>query len=180
MVQCPWTVNWFAASQENPRISRNPKFHHRNHKRPLPESILDQTNPVHITTFHLLKIHLYYEPLYAYGSPLVSFPPVPTPRPYTPPSPRPYAPHAQPISFFSNLSTQYFGWGINIIYYLVIQSPPFSTYLFPPTSKYSPQHNILKQPQLPFLLQYQRLNFTPIPNKRQNYNSILLDFYICG
>jgi len=35
---------------------------------------------------------------------VVSFPPVSTPRPYTPPSPHPYAPHAQPISFFSILS----------------------------------------------------------------------------
>ena len=35
MVQSPsWTANWFAASQEIPRISRNPKFHYRSHKRP--------------------------------------------------------------------------------------------------------------------------------------------------
>ena len=180
MVQCPWTGNWFAASQEIPRISRNPKFHHRNHKRPLPVSILGQTNPVHITTPHLLERHLYYEPIYAYGSPLVSFPPVPSPRPYTHPSPHLYAPHAQPISFFSNLSTQNIGWEVNIIWYLVMQCPPFATYLFPPRSKYSPQHNILKHPQLPFLPQYQRPNFTPIPNKRQNYNSMLLDIYISG
>ena len=38
------------------------------------------------------------------GLPVVSFPPVSPPRPYTPPSPHPYAPHAQPISFFSILS----------------------------------------------------------------------------
>jgi len=35
MVQSPsWAVNWFAASQEIPRISRNPKVHYRTHKRP--------------------------------------------------------------------------------------------------------------------------------------------------
>ena len=39
------------------------------------------------------------------GPPVVSFPPVSTPRPYTPPSPHSYAPHAQPISFFSILSS---------------------------------------------------------------------------
>jgi len=35
MVQSPsWEANWFAASQEIPRISRNPKVHYHTHKRP--------------------------------------------------------------------------------------------------------------------------------------------------
>jgi len=29
-----WEAHWFAASQEIPRISRNPKVHYRTHKRP--------------------------------------------------------------------------------------------------------------------------------------------------
>ena len=34
MVQSPsWAADWFAASQEIPRISRNPKVHYRTHKR---------------------------------------------------------------------------------------------------------------------------------------------------
>ena len=58
MVQSPsWEANWFAASQEFPRISRNPKVHYRTHKRPPSVSILDQPNPVHIPTTHLLEIH---------------------------------------------------------------------------------------------------------------------------
>ena len=58
MVQIPSSeANWFAASQEIPRISRNPKVHYRTHKRPPPVSILGQPNPVHIPTSHLLKIH---------------------------------------------------------------------------------------------------------------------------
>ena len=58
MVQSPsWEANWFAASQEIPRISRNPKVHYRTHKRPPPFSILDQPNPVYIPTSHLLEIH---------------------------------------------------------------------------------------------------------------------------
>ena len=57
MVQSPWEANWFAASQEIPRISRNPKVHYRTHKRPPPVPILGQPNPVHIPTFHLLEIH---------------------------------------------------------------------------------------------------------------------------
>ena len=56
MVPSSWEVNWFAASQEIPCISRNPNVHYRTHKRPTPVSILGQTNPVHIPTSHLLEI----------------------------------------------------------------------------------------------------------------------------
>ena len=48
MVQSPsWEANLFAASQEIPRIARNPKVHYRTHKRPPPFSILRHPNPVH-------------------------------------------------------------------------------------------------------------------------------------
>ena len=58
MVQSPsWESNWLAASQEIPRISRDPKVHYRTHKRPPPVSIPGQTNPVYIPTSHLLEIH---------------------------------------------------------------------------------------------------------------------------
>ena len=58
MVQSPsWEANWFAASQEIPLISRNPKVHYRTHKRLPAVSILGQPNPVHIPTSHLLEIH---------------------------------------------------------------------------------------------------------------------------
>ena len=54
MVQSPsWEVNWFAASQEIPRISRNRKVHDRTHKRPPRVPILGQPNPVPITTSHI-------------------------------------------------------------------------------------------------------------------------------
>jgi len=56
MMQSPsWEATWFAAGQEIPRISRNPKVHYRTHKRPPPVSILGQPNPVHIPTSHLLE-----------------------------------------------------------------------------------------------------------------------------
>jgi len=58
MVQSPsWAANWFAASQEIPRISWNPNVHYRTHRRPPPVYILGQPNPVHIPTSHLLEIH---------------------------------------------------------------------------------------------------------------------------
>ena len=58
MVQSPsWEANWFAASQEIPRILWNAKVHYRIHKRPPPVPILGQPNPVHIHTSHLLEIH---------------------------------------------------------------------------------------------------------------------------
>ena len=58
MVQSPSSeANWFAASQEIPRISRNPKVHYRTHKRPPTVPILGQPNPVHIPTSHLVEIH---------------------------------------------------------------------------------------------------------------------------
>ena len=53
-----WAANWFAASQEIPRISRNPKVHYRTHKRTPTVPILGQPNPVHIPSSHLLEIRL--------------------------------------------------------------------------------------------------------------------------
>ena len=56
MVQSPWEANRLAASQEIPRISWNPKADYHPHKRLPPVPILDQLNPVHIPTSHLLEI----------------------------------------------------------------------------------------------------------------------------
>jgi len=79
MEQSPsWEANWFAASQEIPRISRNPNVHYRTHKRPPTVSIVGQPNPVHIPTSHLLEIHPniihLYTPRSAQWSPSLRFP----------------------------------------------------------------------------------------------------------
>ena len=47
-----------AASQEIPRILRNPKVHHRTRKRPPPVPILSQLHPVPTTRSQFLQVHL--------------------------------------------------------------------------------------------------------------------------
>ena len=99
MVQSPsWEANWFAASQEIPRISRNPKVHYRPHKRPPPVSTWAspmQSMYPHPTSWRsilMLSTHLRLgltSGLLPSGSP---------PRPYTIPSPHPYVPQDLYIS----------------------------------------------------------------------------------
>ena len=52
-----------------------------------------------------------------------------------------------------------------------MQSPPFPRYLVPPRSKYSPQHHVLKHPQLPFLPQCQRPSFRGCRHKLRIWNT---------
>ena len=103
-----WEANWFAASQEIPRISRNPNVHYRTHMRPPTFSILGQPISVHKPPSHLLEIH-----------PNIIHPSTPMSPQWTlslrfphqdpnTPSPHPYALHAQPISFFSILSPAHY------------------------------------------------------------------------
>ena len=130
-----WEANWFAASQEIPRISWNPKVHYRTHKRPPTISNLGPHNAVHITTSYLLEIHPNIIP------PSTPRPPqwslslrLPTKTLYTP-SPHPYAPHTQPISFLSILSpTQYWARSIDhlALRYAISSIPPITSSLLGP------------------------------------------------
>ena len=142
MVYSPsWAANWFAASQEIPRISRNPKVHYRTHKRPPPVSILGQPNPVHLPTSHFLEIH-----------PNIIHPSTPR-SPQWSPSLR--FPHQDPIHHLSSpiratcpahlilldfitrtiLGEEYKSFSSSLCNLL--------RYLVPPRAKYSPQHHVL-------------------------------------
>jgi len=136
------------------QVKKFPEFHgtwthYRTQKRPPPVPILGQPNPVHIPISHLLEIH-----------PNIIHPSMPrSPHwslslrfahqdPIHPPSPQQYTPHAQPISFFSILSpAQYWVRSTNhLAPRYAISSIP--RYLFPHWSEYSPEHHVLKHPQL--------------------------------
>ena len=101
MVQSPsWEAKWFAASQEIPHISWNPKVHYRTHKPPPPIPTLGQPNPViypHPTSWRSILILSTDLRLGLPSGLLPSGFPIKT---LYAPSPHPYAPHAQPVSFW--------------------------------------------------------------------------------
>ena len=117
MVQSPyWEAKGFAANQEIPRISWNPKVHYRPHKRPSPVSILGQPNPVHKSTSHLLEIHPnIIHPSMPSSSQWFYFLPVSKPWPYTPHilTHTSHVPNPSHSSLFYH--SQNIGWGVQII-----------------------------------------------------------------
>jgi len=149
IVQSPsWEANWFAASQEIPRISRNLKVHYRTHKRPPLVSILGQPNPVHIHTSHLLEIHPNIihpsTPRSLQCSPSLQFPQQDPIHTYTRHMPSPS--HSSRFYHPTILGEEFKSFSFSLC--SLLHSP---RYLVPLRSKYSPQHPVLKHPQLPFL-----------------------------
>ena len=125
MVQSPsWEANWFAASQEIPRISRNPKVPYRTYKRPPLVPILGQPNPVHIPTSHFLETHPNIihpsTPRSPHWSPSLQFP--------QQDARHPYMPHAQPIyTSIPHILQFYFLQCYNSIKDISVNSLMFST-----------------------------------------------------
>ena len=163
-VQSPsWAANWFAASQEIP-----PPFHGTR------KFITALTSVRHLSLSWASPIQSIYPHPTSWGSILILSTHLglgllsgllpsgfPTKTLYTP-SPHPYAPHAQPISFFSILSpAQYWVSSTKHLApsYAISSIPPLPR---PSSVQVFPQLHILKHPQLPFLPQCQRSNFTPI------------------
>ena len=167
-----WEANWFAASQEIPHISRNPKVHYLTQKRPPSVSTLGQPNPIHIPTSHLLQIRPNVihpsMPRSPQWSPSLRFPRLEPIHPLSSPIRATCLAHLILLDFITRtiLGEEYKSFISSLCNHL--HSPVTST----PRSKYSPQHHVLKHPQLPFLPQCQRPSFTPIQNNRQNYSYI--------
>ena len=165
MVQSPsWAANWFAASQDIPRISRNPKVHYRTHKRPPPVTIQGQPNPVHTPTSHFLEILLNMTLSSTSGSPkwtisLRFLHQIPV--------------YASPLTMRATYPVRhvlldFINWTISGERFRSLSSSLCSFLHSPVTSsrfrsKYSPQHPIPKHLQPTFLPQCQRITCEQFP-----------------
>ena len=126
MVQSPsWEANWFAASQEIPRISRNPKVHYRTHKRPPSVPILGQPNPViypHPTSWRSVLILSTHLRLGLPSGPL--------------PSGFPTKTLSSPLSS-SIRATCYFGNRVGLLFFCPLLAPRFSVLYAPCSTVFS-------------------------------------------
>ena len=164
MLQSPsWEANWFAVSQEIPRISQNPNVHYRTHKRPPPVPILGQTNPIHIPTSHLLEIHPNIihpsTPRSAHWSPSLRFPHQDPIYPLSLPIRATCPAHLILLDFITRtiLGKEYKSFSSSLCNLL---NYPVTSSLLGPNILLNTMFS--KHPQLSFLPQCQRPSLTPI------------------
>jgi len=153
------------------QIVKNPKVHHRIHKCPPPVAIRSQFNPLHATTSIFLKILLLFSHLHLDISNGLFPSYFPTKTLYAPLL-SPYLLHAPSISFFPIFSPEKYcvsSTDNKAPHYIVL-----STLLLPcPLStKYSPQHPILKQINL-------RSSFSLIDQLVNRTKVVCLDLIYC-
>ena len=161
MQQSPsWKANSSAASQEIPRIFRNPNVHYSIHNSPPSVHNLSQINLVHVPILFLEKLFdiiLLSTPRSSNWSPSMRLPQQNSLCSFSPP----YVPHAPSISFiWITLGDKYRPWRSSL--YSLLQSPVTSCIFF-------------GSPTLP---QCERPSFKPVQNKMQNYSPTYINLYI--
>ena len=176
MEQSLWEGNHSSATEDISHILWNPKVHYHIYKSPPLVPIPSQINPVNAPS-HLIRSHFSIILPFTPGSSKWSLPlkfPQPNPVWTSPFLNKCYMPH---LSYFSQFDHPNIWWVVEIIKLLIMYFSPFHYYSYTITP---PQHPILKHPQPTFLPQYDRPNFTPIQNNRQNYNALYINLYIFG
>jgi len=175
MQQSPREANRFSASQEIPRILRNPMVHYGIHKCPSPVPILSHVYSVHTpstTSWRLILILSSHLRLALPNGLFLRFPhqnPV-----YA--SPLPHTRYMSRPSHFSQFyHTKNNGWAVHIIKLLLMYISPLSCQLILLMPKHSPQHPLLEYPHPSIIPECQRPSLTPIQNNRQNDSSVYLN-----